>query len=48
MIEEVRRWKWTWAEHVSRVQDNRWTSRIARNAYETEIPRGLERREWQE
>ena len=28
VIEQVRRRKWTWAEHVSRIRDNRWTSRI--------------------
>ena len=28
VIEQVRRRKWTWAEHVSRIRDNRWTLRI--------------------
>ena len=26
VIEQVRRRKWTWAGHVSRIRDNRWTS----------------------
>ena len=25
VIEQVRRRKWTWAGHVSRIRDNRWT-----------------------
>ena len=25
VIEQVRRQKWTWAGHVSRIRDNRWT-----------------------
>ena len=25
VIEQVRRRKWTWAEHISRIRDNRWT-----------------------
>ena len=28
VIEQVRRRKWTWAGHVSRIQDNRRTLRI--------------------
>ena len=28
VIEQVRRWKWTWAGHVTRIPDNRWTLRI--------------------
>ena len=28
VIEQVRRWKWTWAGHVSRIRDNRWILRI--------------------
>ena len=28
VIEQVRRRKWTWAGHVSRIRDNRWPSRI--------------------
>ena len=28
MIEQVRRRKWTWAGHVSRIRDNRWTSHM--------------------
>ena len=28
VIEQVRRRKWTWAGHVSRIRDNRWTLRI--------------------
>jgi len=29
VIENVRRGKWAWAGHVSRIRDNRWTLRIA-------------------
>ena len=29
VIEHVRRRKWTWAGHVSRIRDNRWTLRIS-------------------
>ena len=28
VIEQVRRRKWTWAGHVSRIRDNRWTLHI--------------------
>ena len=28
VIEQVRRQKWTWAGHVSRIRDNRWTLHI--------------------
>ncbi|MEG7522669.1 MAG: reverse transcriptase domain-containing protein, partial [Chromatiales bacterium] len=28
VMEQVRRRKWIWAGHISRIRDNRWTSRI--------------------
>ncbi len=28
VIEQVRRRKWTWAEHVRRIRNNRWTLRV--------------------
>ena len=41
VIEQVRRRKWTWAGHVSRIRDNRRTLRITIwKSYEVKIPRG--------
>ena len=40
VIEQVRRQKWTWAGHVSRIRDNRWTLRITTwKPYEGKSPR---------
>ena len=42
MIEQIRRRKWTWAGHVSRVKDNRWPLRSTTwKPYERNIPRGI-------
>ncbi|KAK2167527.1 hypothetical protein NP493_1271g01001 [Ridgeia piscesae] len=41
VIEQVRRRKWTWAGHVSRIRDNRWTLHITNwKPYERKRPRG--------
>ena len=40
VIEQVRRWKWTWAGDVSRIRDNRWTPHITSwKPYERKRPR---------
>ena len=47
VIEQVRRRKWTWAGHVSKIQDNRWTLRITNwKPYERKRPRGRPARRW--
>ena len=47
VIEQVRRRKWTWAGHVSRIRDNRWTLRITTwKPYERKTPRGRPARRW--
>ena len=47
VIEQVRRRKWTWAGHVSRIRDNRWTLRITTwKSYERKRPRGRPARCW--
>ena len=47
VIEQVRRRKWTWAGHVSRIRDNRWTLRITTwKPYERKRPRGRPARCW--
>ena len=49
VIELVRRRKWTWAEHVSRIRNNRWTLRITTwKPYERKIPRGRPARRWRD
>ena len=41
VIEHIRRRKWTWAGHDSRIRDNRWTLRITTwKSYERKSPRG--------
>ena len=49
VIEQIRRQKWTWAGHVSRIRDNRWTLRITtRKPYEMKTPRGRPARRWRD
>ena len=49
VIEQVRRWKWTRAGHVSRIRDNRWTLRIITwKHYEWKRPRGRPARRWRD
>ena len=49
VFEQVRRRKWTWAGHVSRIRDNRWTLRITTwKPYERKRPRGRPARRWRE
>ena len=49
VIEQVKRRKWTWAGHVSRLWDNRWTLRITTwKPYERKIPRGRLARRWRD
>ena len=49
VIEQARRRMWTWAGHVSRIRDNRWTLRITNwKTYETKRPRGRPARLWRE
>jgi len=49
VIEQVRRRKWTWAGHVSRIPDNRWTRRIATwKPYEGKKPRERPARWWRD
>ena len=49
VIEQLRRRKWTWAGHVSRIPDNRWTLRInTRKPYEKKIPRGRPSIRWRD
>ena len=44
VIEQVRSRKWTWAGHVSRIRDNRWTLRISTwKPYGRKRPRGRRR-----
>ena len=45
----VRRQKWTWAGHVSRIRDNRWTLHITNwKPYERKRPRGRPARLWRD
>ena len=45
VIEQVRRWKWTWAGHVSRIRDNRWSLHITTcKPYERKTSRGRQAR----
>ena len=49
VIEQVRRRKWTWAGHVSRILDNRWTLRTTSwKPYERKRPRGRPARRWRD
>ena len=49
VIEQVRGRKWTWAGHVSRTRDNRWTSRITTwKLYEGKRSRGRPARRWKD
>ena len=49
VIEQVRRRKWTWAGHVSRIRDNPWTLRITTwKPYEKKRPRGRPARRWRD
>ena len=49
VIEQVRRRKWTWAGHVSRIRDNRWTRRITTwKTYERKTRRGRPAIRWRE
>ena len=49
VIEQVRRWKWTWAWHVSRIRDNQWTLRITIwKPYKRKRPRGRPARCWRD
>ena len=49
VIEQVRRWKWTWAWQVSRFRDNRWTLLITTwKPYERKRPRGRPARRWRD
>ena len=50
VIEQVRRRKWTWAEHVSMIRDNRWTVHITTwKPYERKRPtRGRPVRRWRD
>ena len=49
VIEQVRRRKWTWAGHVSRVRDNRWTLRIITwKPYEMKRPSERPARRWKD
>ena len=44
MIEQVRRRKWTWAGHVSKIRGNRWTLRIT----SWQRPRGRPAKRWRD
>ena len=49
VIEQIRRQKWTWAGHISRLRDNRWTSRITTwRPYEGKRSRGRPARRWRD
>ena len=49
LIEQVRRWKWTWAGHVSRIRDKRMTMRITTwKPSERKRPRGRPARRWRD
>ncbi len=49
VIEQVRRRKWTWAGHVSRIRDNGWTLRITTwKLYLRKRPRGRPAICWRE
>ena len=49
VIEQVKKRKWTWAGHVSRIRDNRWRLRIATwKPYERKRHRGRPVRLWRD
>ena len=49
VIEQVRRRKWTWTGHVSRIQDNRLTLCVTTwKPYERKRPRGRPVRRWRD
>ncbi|KAK2179694.1 hypothetical protein NP493_477g02021 [Ridgeia piscesae] len=49
VIEQGRKRKWTWAGHVSRIRDNRWTLRITTwKSYERKRPRVRPVRRWKD
>ena len=49
VIEQVRRWKWTWAGKVSRIQDNRWTLHTTTwKSYKRKGPRRRLARRWRD
>ena len=49
MIEQVRRRKWIWAGHVSRIRDTRRTLRITTwKPYERKRPKGRPARRWRD
>ena len=49
VIEQVRRRKWTWAVHVSRIRDNRWTLRITTwKPYKRKRSRGWPAKRWRD
>ena len=49
VTEQVRRRKWTWAGHFSRIRDNQWTLRITIwKPYERKRPRGRPARRWKD
>ena len=49
MIEQVRRPKWTWAGHISRIWDNWWTLHITTwKPYERKRSRGRLARRWRD
>ena len=48
VTEQVRRRKWTWIGHVSRIQNNPWTLRVTWKTYERKIHRGRPARRWRD
>ena len=49
VIEQVRRRKWTWAGHGSKIRDNRWKLRIRIwKPYERKTPRRRPARRWRD
>ena len=49
VVEQIRSRKWTWAGHVSRIRDNRWTLRYTTwKTYERKIPRGRPVTRWRD
>ena len=49
MNEHVRKRKWSWTGHVSRIRDNRWTLPITTwKTYERKTHRGIAARRWRD
>ena len=49
VIDQVRRRKWTWTGHFSRIRDNGWTQHITTGKpYERKRPRGRPARRWRD